>query len=206
MFNENQIHEIEAHGLTVAQVEAQIEAFKSGFPSLEVVKAASPEDGITCLSEEACEAAVKHYDEKAEQLEVVKFVPASGAATRMFKELFEFVNDDKRGKGINTLLQNIEKFAFYEELKATGVDFADDKAVVAAIIKEGLNYGAKPKGLVTFHNYPDGARKAIEEHLMEGAQYGASKGVSRLHFTVSPEHKEAFKALLDARVDRKSVV
>ena len=134
MFNENQIHEIEAHGLTVAQVEAQIEAFKRGFPSLEVVKAASPEDGITILSEEQCDNAVKYYDAVAEQLEVVKFVPASGAATRMFKELFEFVNDDKRGKGIDTLLQNIEKFAFYEELKATGVDFADDKAVVSAII------------------------------------------------------------------------
>ena len=200
MFNENHIHEIEAHGLTVAQVEAQIEAFKQGFPSLEVVKAASPEDGIDCLSEEECEANVKIYDEMAEHLEVVKFVPASGAATRMFKELFEFVNDDKRGKGIDTLLQNIEKFAFYEELKATGVDFADDKAVVSAIIKEGLNYGSKPKGLVTFHNYEEGARKAIEEHLVEGAKYGVSKGISRLHFTVSPEHKAAFKALLDERV------
>ena len=200
MFNENQIQEIKAHGLTVEQVEKQIEAFRQGFPSLEVVKAASPEDGITILSAEECESAVNHYDTIADKLEVVKFVPASGAATRMFKELFEFVNDDKRGKGIDTLLQNIEKFAFYEELKATGVDFSDDKSVVSAIIKAGLNYGAKPKGLVTFHNYPDGARKAIEEHLMEGAQYGASKGVSRLHFTVSPEHKEAFKALLDERV------
>ena len=176
MFSEKQINEIEAHGLTVEQVEKQIEAFRQGFPSLEVVKAASPEDGITILSEEECDNAAKYYDAIADKLEVVKFVPASGAATRMFKELFEFVNDDKRGKGIDTLLQNIEKFAFYEELKATGVDFSDDKAVVSAIIKAGLNYGAKPKGLVTFHNYPDGARKAIEEHLMEGAQYGASKG------------------------------
>ena len=200
MFTQNEIQQILAHGLSVEQVEKQIEAFRQGFPSLAVVKAASPEDGITLLSEEECDNAVKYYDAIADKLEVVKFVPASGAATRMFKELFEFVNDDKRGKGIDTLLQNIEKFAFYEELKATGVDFADDKAVVSAIIKEGLNYGSKPKGLVTFHNYPDGARKAIEEHLMEGAQYGASKGVSRLHFTVSPEHKEAFKALLDERV------
>ena len=200
MFNENQIQEIKAHGLTVAQVEAQIEAFKRGFPSLEVVKAASPDDGIRILSEVECDSAVKYYDSVAEQLKVVKFVPASGAATRMFKELFEFVNDNKRGKGIDTLLQSIDKFAFYEELKATGVDFTDDKAVVSAIIKEGLNYGAKPKGLVTFHNYEEGARKAIEEHLMEGAQYAASKGVSHLHFTVSPEHKEAFKALLDERV------
>lgn len=94
MFNEKQIQEIEAHGLTVAQVEAQIEAFKQGFPSLEVVKAASPEDGITILSEEKCEEAVKYYEGIADKLEVVKFVPASGAATRMFKELFEFVNDD----------------------------------------------------------------------------------------------------------------
>ncbi len=200
MFTQNEIQQILAHGLTVEQVEKQIEAFRQGFPSLAVVKAASPEDGITLLSEEECDNAVKYYDAIADKLEVVKFVPASGAATRMFKELFEFVNDDKRGKGIDTLLQNIEKFAFYEELKATGVDFSDDKAVVSAIIKAGLNYGAKPKGLVTFHNYPDGARKAIEEHLMEGAQYAASNGISRLHFTVSPEHKAAFKALLDERV------
>ena len=199
MFTQNEIQQILAHGLSVEQVEKQIEAFRQGFPSLAVVKAASPEDGIICLSDDEVEAAVARYESKVNELSVVKFVPASGAATRMFKELFEFVNDDKRGKGIDTLLQNIEKFAFYEELKATGVDFTDDKAVVAAIIKEGLHYGAKPKGLVTFHNYSDGARKAIEEHLMEGAQYGASKGVSHLHFTVSPEHKEAFKTLLAER-------
>ena len=199
MFTQSEIQQILAHGLSVEQVEKQIEAFRQGFPSLAVVKAASPEDGILCLSDAEVDAAIANYESKVDELSVVKFVPASGAATRMFKELFEFVNDNKRGKGIDTLLQNIEKFAFYEELKATGVDFSDDKAVVAAIIKEGLNYGAKPKGLVTFHNYSDGARKAIEEHLMEGAQYGASKGVSHLHFTVSPEHKEAFKTLLAER-------
>ena len=199
MFTQSEIQQILAHGLSVEQVEKQIEAFRQGFPSLAVVKAASPEDGILCLSDAEVDAAIANYESKVDELSVVKFVPASGAATRMFKELFEFVNDDKRGKGIDTLLQNIEKFAFYEELKATGVDFTDDKAVVAAIIKEGLHYGAKPKGLVTFHNYSDGARKAIEEHLMEGAQYGASKGVSHLHFTVSPEHKEAFKTLLAER-------
>ena len=104
MFSEKQINEIEAHGLTVEQVEKQIAAFCQGFPSLEVVKAASPEDGITILSEEECNTAVKYYEAIADKLEVVKFVPASGAATRMFKELFEFVNDDKRGKGIDTLL------------------------------------------------------------------------------------------------------
>ena len=162
--------------------------------------AASPQDGITVLSPEGVAAAVESYERRADGLSVVKFVPASGAATRMFKELFEFVNDGKRGKGIDNLLGNIEKFAFYPELRKAVADFSDDRAVVAAIIGDGLNYGAKPKGLVTFHSYPDGARKAVEEHLVEGAQYGASHGVSRIHFTVSPEHEAGFRALLEERM------
>ncbi len=127
-------------------------------------------------------------------LGVVKFVPASGAATRMFKELFEFVNDGKRGKGIDTLLENIGKFAFWPELKALLPAGADDRTIVSAIVNEGLGYGRKPKGLVTFHAYPEGARKAVEEHLVEGATYAAAKGVARIHFTVSPEHVEGFRS------------
>ncbi len=113
---------------------------------------------------------------------MVKFVPASGAATRMFKELFEFVNDGKRGKGIDTLLENIGKFAFWPELRAVLPAGADDRAIVNAIVGDGLNYGRKPKGLVTFHAYPEGARKAVEEHLVEGAAYAAAGGVVRHPF------------------------
>ena len=130
----------------------------------------------------------------------MKFVPASGAATRMFKELFEFVNEGKRGKGIDTLLSNLDKFAFAPELKAVLPEDADDRATVDAIVNEGLNYGHKPKGLVTFHAYPEGARKAVEEHLVEGAAYASSNGVARIHFTVSPEHMEGFKTLLAEKV------
>ena len=197
MFTEKDIEQIRRHGLSVEQVERQMENFRRRFPSLPVVAAASPQDGITVLSPEGVAAAVESYERRADGLSVVKFVPASGAATRMFKELFEFVNDGKRGKGIDNLLGNIEKFAFYPELRKAVADFSDDRAVVAAIIGDGLNYGAKPKGLVTFHSYPDGARKAVEEHLVEGAQYGASHGVSRIHFTVSPEHEAGFRALLE---------
>lgn len=200
MFTEKDIEQIRRHGLSVEQVERQMENFRRGFPSLSVVAAASPQDGITVLSPEGVAAAVESYERRADGLSVVKFVPASGAATRMFKELFEFVNDGKRGKGIDNLLGNIEKFAFYPELRKAVADFSDDRAVVAAIIGDGLNYGAKPKGLVTFHSYPDGARKAVEEHLVEGAQYGASHGVSRIHFTVSPEHEAGFRALLEERL------
>ena len=199
MFTEKDLQQIAAHGLTVEAVELQIENFRRGFPSLQVVSAASPADGIVVLTpEQAAEYAAK-YEGRDASVTVAKFVPASGAATRMFKELFEFVNEDKRGKGIDTLLQNIEKFAFYPELKAVVEDFADQKAVVSAIIKQGLGYGSLPKGLVTFHAYENGARKAVEEHLVEGALYGAADGVVRLHFTVSPEHEAAFRALLDER-------
>ena len=199
MFNEKDLKHIVAHGLTVEAVEHQIENFRKGFPSLQVVSAASPADGITILTAEQAEAYAAKFDNRDSSVTVAKFVPASGAATRMFKELFEFVNEDKRGKGIDTLLQNIEKFAFYPELKEVVSDFSDEKAVVSAIIKQGLGYGSLPKGLVTFHSYSNGARKAVEEHLVEGALYGAANGVVRLHFTVSPEHEGAFRALLAER-------
>ena len=202
MFTQNDLDQIRRHGLTPEQVEQQIENFRRGFPSLGVVAAASPSDGITVLDEAEQSRLAAYYESRAEELSVVKFVPASGAATRMFKELFEFVNEDKRGKGIDVLLQNVEKFAFYPELKEVLPEGADDKAVVSAIVGKGLEYGAKPKGLVTFHAYDDGARKAVEEHLVEGALYGASNGVVHLHFTVSPEHEQAFRELLAAKVSK----
>lgn len=200
MFSEKDLQQIEAHGLTPKTVERQIEHFRKGFPFLKVVRAASPDDGILMPDAAAVDAAVARYEKEAAHRSVVKFVPASGAATRMFKELFAFVNEDKRGKGIDTLLANIERFAFWPELKALLPAGADDKAVVDAIVNEGLGYGHQPKGLVTFHAYPEGARKAVEEHLVEGAAYAASDGVARIHFTVSPEHMEGFRALLDAKV------
>lgn len=200
MLTEKDIEQIRRHGLSVDQVEQQIDNFRRGFPPLPVVAAASPQDGITVLSHDDVAATVESYERRADGLSIVKFVPASGAATRMFKELFEFVNDGRRGKGIDILLENIEKFAFYPELREVAADFSDDRAVVSAIIGDGLNYGSKPKGLVTFHKYPDGARRAVEEHLVEGAQYGASNGVSRIHFTVSPEHETGFRSLLEERL------
>ena len=200
MFTEQDLQQIADHGLTPARVETQLENFRRGFPWLNVVRAASPADGIVILDAAQADAAVARYEKAAAGLGIVKFVPASGAATRMFKELFEFVNEGKRGKGIDTLLSNLDKFAFAPELKAVLPEGADDRATVDAIVNEGLNYGHKPKGLVTFHAYPEGARKAVEEHLVEGASYASSNGVARIHFTVSPEHMEGFKTLLAEKV------
>ena len=200
MFTKEDLSQIKNHGLTPEAVECQLENFRCGFPFLNVVRAASPGDGVRVASEAEVDAAVAHYDAAAERLGVVKFVPASGAATRMFKELFEFVNEDKRGKGIDTLVGNIEKFAFWPELRAVLPADADDKALVGAIVGDGLGYGQKPKGLVTFHAYPEGARKAVEEHLVEGAAYATAAGVAKIHFTVSPEHRAGFESLLAEKV------
>ncbi|WP_290534721.1 DUF4301 family protein [Alistipes sp.] len=200
MFNEKDLQQIQAHGLTLRQVEEQLENFRRGFPYLKVVRAASPGDGITMLDAAQADAAIARYEREAARLGIVKFVPASGAATRMFKELFEFVNEGKRGKGIDTLLEHLHEFAFWPELEAVLPAGADDRATVDAIVNDGLGYGHKPKGLVTFHAYPEGARKAVEEHLVEGAAYAASDGAVRIHFTVSPEHRAAFEALLAEKV------
>ena len=200
MFDEKDLQQIREHGLTPEQAETQLENFRRGFPFLNVVRAASPGDGVLVVGAAEADAAVERYEKESAGLGVVKFVPASGAATRMFKELFEFVNDGKRGKGIDTLLENIGKFAFWPELRAVLPAGTDDRAIVNAIVGDGLNYGRKPKGLVTFHAYPEGARKAVEEHLVEGAAYAAAGGVVRIHFTVSPEHVAGFEELLAAKV------
>ncbi len=202
MFNPQDLEQIKAHGVDTQSVEQQINNFKQGFPSLPVLRAASIGDGILRLDDGSLKAAAESYESQLGNLKVVKFVPASGAATRMFKELFEFVGEGKRTAGIDKLIDNLEKFAFYPELKALLPEGADDTAIVSAIIGEGLSYGSKPKGLVTFHAYEDGNRKAIEEHLVEAANYGSNNGIANIHFTVSPEHRAAFVELLEAVVPR----
>ena len=199
MFTRNDISQIEARGLSVAEVEKQIDNFRNGFPSLPVVRAASGGDGVRQLSEEELHNAEELYNSRAKEIKTIKFVPASGAATRMFKELFEYVNDDKRTPGIDKLITNLEKFAFFAELAKYLKPQIDDRDVVRNIIIDGLGYGSKPKGLVTFHAYKEGARKPVEEHLVEAALYASNGERAAIHFTVSPEHKAGFLALLEER-------
>ncbi len=192
MFSNEDLRQIAAHGLSQQSVEQQIDNFKKGFPFLKVVRAASVGDGVKVLGGEEMTRATARYDAESATKKVVKFVPASGAATRMFKELFEFVNEGRRGKGIDTLLENIEKFAFWPELEHFINEKSTDEEIVVAIVKHGLAYGSKPKGLVTFHAYEDGNRKAVEEHMVEGAAYARSGDDVFIHFTVSEEHMGGF--------------
>lgn len=191
---------MEEHGLTPAALETQLKNFREGFPFLPVTRAASCGDGIRVLDAAGIEQAAARYDRAKESLRVVKFVPASGAATRMFKDLFEFVREGRRTAVVGELLANRRRFAFWPELRTIVGDDADELRTVENIVAEGLRYGETPKGLVSFHRYGDEVRKAVEEHLVEGAQYAAAGGEVKIHLTVSPEHLTRFEALLAEKI------
>lgn len=191
---------MEEHGLTPAALETQLKNFREGFPFLPVTRAASCGDGIRVLDAAGIEQAAARYDRAKESLRVVKFVPASGAATRMFKDLFEFVREGRRTAVVGELLANRRRFAFWPELRTIIGDDADELRTVENIVAEGLRYGETQKGLVSFHRYGDEVRKAVEEHLVEGAQYAAAGGEVKIHFTVSSEHLTRFEALLAEKI------
>lgn len=200
---------IEAQGMNPETVKQQIENFKNGFPFLKITGPATPQDGIRVLSESELAHFTQTYPEKAAKIEVVKFVPASGAASRMFKDLFSFLEGDgdlSKSSFVQKFIANISKFAFYSDLddslKGKGssiqacVDAGDAKQIISELLSEdGLGYGSLPKGLLRFHSYPTENRTPAHEHLVEGVQYGIGKNDTvKIHFTVSPEHEEKFKA------------
>ena len=204
---------IEEQGMDPETVAQQIENFKNGFPYLKIVAPATPGDGIRVLSEAELTHFTDTYPAKAAQIEVVKFVPASGAASRMFKDLYSFLDGDgdlSKSEFTQKFTSYLSKFAFKSDLDgaltAQGsstqacLDSGDYKKIVAALLsEEGLGYGNLPKGLLRFHKYSSENRTPAQEHLVEGLQYAVGKdNTVRIHFTVSPEHEEKFKAEIAA--------
>lgn len=200
-FSDKDIEQIKNHGLTTEAIEEQIKKFKEGFPFVNIVKPAQIDDGIVEYAESDCEKHIKEYDEYSKNHKIVKFVPASGAATRMFKDLFDFVATDKPNETSEKTISNLNKFAFYNSLKPYIPENASNKETIQCILTTpGLNYGNKPKGLVEFHKYKAVAKTPVEEHLTEGAQYAASGNNVNIHFTISPEHRHGFESLLNCVV------
>lgn len=190
MFTKSDLESIEKHGLSADNVNRQIENFRNGFGFLPVVRVAVIEDGIMPLDRKTAEFYAMNFSKSAKGKRIVKFVPASGAATRMFKDLFEFAADVKMTPYIEKLTENIGKFAFYERVK-------DKTANPVSTVNAVIGYGAElPKALILFHNYPDSPRTAMEEHLAEGAMYAAGDGTVHIHFTISPEHEDGFRKVL----------
>ncbi|WP_294177683.1 DUF4301 family protein [Coprobacter sp.] len=203
-------------GINESQIEEQLSCFKTGFPFLKLKSPASIGNGILSLDEKES----KHYLEIWEKYlsgnpVIVKFVPASGAASRMFKNLFEFLDADYNTPTTDfekKFFSNITHFAFYNDLNAicvknegqdipTLITEQKYKPIIANLLLEkGLNYGALPKGMLKFHNYGDISRTAMEEHLAEGALYARNAaGNVNVHFTVSKEHLPYFKQLVSEK-------
>ena len=199
MFNIFDHQQLQELGISVEQVEQQLSQFRRGFPFLPITAPAIPGKGITQFSEEEQALLLQRFDQWGGSR--LKFVPASGAATRMFKALFEYLETGRQGKESDEFFAGLKDFAFYEDLKkivAEGTSEESPEWAKALLDKDGLNYGNLPKGLLKFHRYSDEARTAFEEHLVEAALYAKDCcGVARLHLTVSPEHRKAFEALLN---------
>lgn len=199
--------------ISEAQIADQLACFQKGFPYLKLDAAAAVGKGVLVPGPDEQRTYLSAWDAYTRtDKTIVKFVPASGAASRMFKDLFEFLGagyEAPATKFEQLFFDNIRKFAFYDDLDAAclrmvGKNIAtllaeeQYKAVVAALLEVGgLNYGALPKGLLKFHTYKEGVRTPLEEHLVEGALYASGKsGRVNVHFTVSAEHRELFEALV----------
>lgn len=178
----------------------QIEFFKKGFPELDIVKAAGIGHGI----EKADEQTIREYIDYADTAEVhgkCKFVPASGAASRMFKDIFAH-----KEESIGKLAENLEKFAFYSPEVFGTAPYDPVETADKLLGNPGLDYGSKPKGVLLFHRYENEIRTAMAEHLVEGQAYMRNSDNSvNICFTVSPEHLNLFKeALAKVRDDYES--
>ena len=217
MLHKKDLKQIAQRGISAEQIENQLKEFETGFPFLRLEAAAAVGNGIIAPTVEERKKYVEAWEHyKSQGRKVVKFVPASGAASRMFKNIFAFVDaeyDVPTTDFEKKYFADIEKFAFYDALDAVclknegkGIKalIAEGKykAVAANMLKkEGLNYGQLPKGMLLFHKYPEGARTPMEEHLVEGALYAASNGEAHVHFTVSHEHIDFFKQKVAEKAD-----
>ncbi|NBC84145.1 MAG: DUF4301 family protein [Bacteroidetes bacterium] len=200
--------QLEKQGITEKDVTVQIEQFKKGFPYLTLLKPATLNDGIKKMEQSDIRNYMKIYNEADET--ILKFVPASGAASRMFKSLFSYIEkaqdgeENKNNEDAKQVVNRIRDFAFYDALnKQINVNDALAKKQYKSLIEhiltaKGLNYGNLPKGLILFHSYDGASRTALEEHLTEGAMYARQKNDKvNIHFTVSPEHRAGFTALVE---------
>lgn len=195
----------------------QLKSFEDGFPFLELSAAASVDKGIKIISSADEKYYLDVWDNYCTtEKRIVKFVPASGAASRMFKDLYGFIDasyDIPTTNFEKSFFNNLDKFAFYKELDAIclknekkGInellELKRYKDIVKNLLLEnGLNYGNLPKGLLKFHNYEDCSRTPVEEHLKEGYLYAKNNnGIIDIHFTVSPEHRLLFENLIKDKI------
>ena len=206
MFNEGDVKQIESRGSSVAAIDRQIERFKKGFPWMRICAPATPFKGISVMDADDVSKAVAYYA-SAKVAGKCKFVPASGAASRMFKDLFSGLDRLREGKELafdapaKKFVDNIRKFAFYDpeifDSEAGGSAYMES-VLSKTLEQEPLAYGTKPKGVIRFHRYDSGeVRTAFEEHLVEAQEYMRNEdGSANIVVTISPVHRHLFESVL----------
>lgn len=214
MLTNNDLELLQQKGITEEKIQQQLEDFARGFPYLEIISAATPEQGLIQCEHEQISNYLERWDEYLKgSATIMKFVPASGAASRMFKDLFEFIDGESdvpvRPAEIQ-FFENIQQFAFFRLLNEVCLNHTSKdiptllsegayKTIAGLLLNaEGLNYGSLPKGLLQFHSYENDTRTPFEEHLSEGVLYAMNnKNEVHIHFTVSSEHRSLFEKHLE---------
>ena len=224
-YSPSDVAHIKSLGISLEQVNSQIERYKSSLGFVSLNASATIGNGIVKLSDSDLNSLIHYYEEQKASLAIVKFTPASGAASRMFKMLHQFLSDyDPQKESINSYINKnkitelflffvtIEKLPFHDEavakMKVMVTDYdlmtLDQRRLlfVKTVLEESyLNYSNIPKGLLPFHKYKDHISTAFEEHLFEAAKFASVKGKAFLHFTISRIHLEQFKSKLEAVKD-----
>lgn len=197
MLSTSDLLQLSARGIRPEEINQQVDYFKQGFPWMNLEKSATIGDGIVRFSDADLASHIERFESRRSSLNLLKMVPASGAATRMFKSLFEYISSGQPNKESDLFFSQKESFAFYQELASITPDGSSEVDVLKVLLgASGMEYGSLPKGLLKFHQYPAGARTPLEEHLVEAAEYASDGQKARLHFTVSPEHRGRFEALV----------
>ena len=197
MLSASDLLQLYARGIRPEEINQQVDYFKQGFPWMNLEKSATIGDGIVRFSDADLASHIERFESRRSSLNLLKMVPASGAATRMFKSLFEYISSGQPNKESDLFFSQKESFAFYQELASITPDGSSEVDVLKVLLGvSGMEYGSLPKGLLKFHQYPAGARTPLEEHLVEAAEYASDGQKARLHFTVSPEHRGRFEALV----------
>ncbi|MGB5821762.1 MAG: DUF4301 family protein [Saonia sp.] len=222
-FSENDLLQLSKKGIAENKVLDQLETFKEGIPFVRLENAAVVSKGISKFSSDEEKRLIQNFDNAKSDLSLLKFVPASGAASRMFKALFNFLETfepkkedlktylERTGdKDIATFFDHLKEFPFYEDVmtKISGKTVSEDEErylfVKEMLLEDGLNYGFYPKGLLPFHRYVGYAATPFEEHLKEAALYAQGNGVAHLHFTISEQHSAMFKLAFESVKERVS--
>lgn len=219
LFNKKDLLQIQSKGIDLKEIKTQINHFKNGYSPIKLLSAATTENGIIRFTTNEIKQLTEQYDTLISKKSIIKFVPASGAASRMFNHLYKFreqsalqketqLCENKKFDSVYYFFKHLKNFAFYDDLKdhlklsnlvLEGLlkNKEYQKIITVLLDETGLNYANLPKALLKFHKYKDGSRMSFEEHLVEGAVYGKNKkGNVNIHFTISPEHIETFKTVL----------